>query len=464
MKNIITAKQTRTVDSYTIEHLPISDLALMEKAAMAFVKAVIPSLSKQQLIHIFCGTGNNGGDGFAIARLLIEEGYGVKTYLIPFSKQLSSSCAANFKRLNDVVILDEKHTNFIFRDQDIVIDAIFGSGLSRPITGFVADIIHKINHLTNHIISVDIPSGLYADKPSEGDVIIHADKTISFQRPKLSFFLPGYGDYVNDWQVVDIGLMESYITTLKSDYYWIQDEPEKWIKRRKKFSHKGNYGHAYLVVGSYGRIGAAILASRACLGHGVGYLTVHVPRCGYEIMQISVPRAMCTIDEEEKFITNIPIEDRTYGIGPGLSLDKKTEMALIDLLKSLDKPVVLDADALNMIATNKEIIQYIPKNSILTPHPKEFSRLVGKANNSFERLAQLQKFAQENQFVTVLKGAHTAIANIDGKVFFNTTGGPELAQAGSGDVLTGIITSYLAQGLSPIKSAILGVYKHGKGE
>jgi len=443
--------------------MTISDIDLMENAAIAFINAIIPDISKLQLIHIFCGTGNNGGDGFAIARLLIEKGYKVKTYLVVLNKQMSPSCKENYEKLNDVHIIDDRHSNFVFRKNHIVIDAILGSGLKRPITGFLSDIIHKINHLANFIISVDIPSGLFSDVPSESESIIEADKTISFQRPKLSFFLPGYGDYVNEWEVVNIGLLESYMTSMKSDYYWIQDEPLSWIKKRKKFSHKGNYGHAYIIAGSYGKLGAAILAARGCMDHGVGYCTVHIPECGYDILQISVPRAMVTVDAGFKYITDIPMEDRTYGIGPGLSLNPETKEAFINLLKKMKKPVVLDADALNMIAKDPSILEFIPPKSILTPHPLEFRRIVGPCPNSFKILEKLKTFAKQYKLVVVLKGAHTAIANYNGKVYFNTTGGPELAQAGSGDLLTGIITSYLAQGFTPLKSAILGVYMHGKG-
>ena len=463
-KKILSASQTRQADQYSINTEPISSIDLMERASLAFIHSAIKLINTSTHIHIFCGCGNNGGDGFAIARLLLDKGYSVTPYLVRFTDKLSADCEINLSRIENVIVINNAATQLNIDPNDVIIDAIFGSGLNQTVINPVAvNIIQLINNSNAYTISVDCPSGLFCDKPTPSVNIVSADKTITFQRPKLSFFLPGFGDYANYWETVDIGLNEDFIQNLTSNYYYLDDKVEAIIKKRAKFSHKGNYGHALIIAGSYGKMGAAVLSAKSCLAYGVGFLTCHIPKCGYEIMQISVPQAMCTVDKNEAHITNID-NLRPYNaiaIGPGIGIKNETTQLITKILQLYDKPIVLDADALNCIAENK-LIHLLPKNTIITPHPKEFERLFGKTKNSFKQLELAVLKAIELQIVIVLKGAHTAIINTDGKVFFNTTGSPALAQAGSGDKLTGIILSYLAQGYNSLESAIISVYLHGK--
>ena len=463
---ILSASQTKAADQYTIKNEPIKSIDLMERASLAFVNTIESELSKNSTIHVFCGCGNNGGDGMAIGRMLLERGYNIKVYLVKFSKPLSADCQINFERISkklEVSIIKANGFELYKNKSDIIIDAVFGSGLNKIVDNKICSNVFKvINNSNLKVIAVDIPSGLFCDEPTPSKNIVKADITVSFQRPKLAFFMPGYGDYVNNWLVADIGLDETYINSQPSNYFYLDEKVLSLIKVRKKFSHKGNYGHALLIAGSYGKMGAAVLASQACLKHGVGLLTCHVPKCGYEIIQISSPRAMCTVDINESHVSKL--EDMqtydTIAVGPGIGTHNETYQLLKSII-NYKNPMVIDADALNIISEEPTLLSKIPKNSILTPHPKEFERLFGKTENSFEQLNLGIKKAVEYQIIIILKGAHTAVINTDGKVFFNTTGSPKLAQGGSGDILTGIITSYLSQGYSPLESSIISVYLHG---
>ncbi len=466
MKKILSAADIRLADQYTIKNEPISDLDLMERASEAFVREFLlywTDIEKKREIHIICGPGNNGGDGFAIGRLLRERGFAVMCYLVSFSDKLSPSCKTNMDRFGHVEIISSPKDFPLFSKEILIIEAIFGSGLSRPATGLVGEIIQNINNSGHPVVSVDIPGGLFADTPTPPGAIVKADFTITFECPKLSFFLKGYGDYVGDWSVVDIGLDQEYTShQLQSPYYWLEDTPAEYQKPRKKFSYKGDYGHVYLIAGSYGKMGAAVLAGESCLAQGVGLLTAHIPKCGYEIMQISIPRAMCTVDDHYQYITKIPYDSKkTYAIGPGLSTDIHVVEALEEWLPKVENAMVLDADALNIISARPHLWESLPQKSIITPHIGEFDRLFGKHENSFSRLKTLRKMAIQKQVIIVLKGAYTAICDVDGRVYFNSSGGPHLAQAGSGDRLTGIIAAYLAQGYSSLKAALMGVYFHG---
>ncbi|WP_162628146.1 NAD(P)H-hydrate dehydratase [Arcticibacterium luteifluviistationis] len=464
LKQILTSEQTREADKQVIDSQSISSLELMERASTVFIDSIKDEISKSDKICICCGTGNNGGDGLAVSRILQSEGYQVATFLIKINDNLSKDCQANFDRLENVKIINSKEDLPHFAEIDIIIDAIFGSGLTRPIEGLAAEVVQAINFSKKKVLSIDVPSGMYADKLSDSEIIVKSYLTVSFQRPKLSFFFPENSIYLNKWMVADIGLDENYIQSLSSSYFLLDKSIENWAKSRQRFSHKGTYGHALIIAGSYGKMGAAVLASKACLRSGVGLISTYVPKVGYNIMQTSIPEAMCLTDECEHFITRIPSISiyNAIGIGPGIGQNPESKEALELLLKNANQPLVIDADAINILAGDEKLKKLIPDNSVLTPHPKELERLVGSWKNSEERLQKQIEFAKKHTCIVVLKDAYTSICDTNGNIYFNTSGNAGMATGGSGDVLTGIITGLLAQSYDPLFAALIGVYFHGK--
>ena len=467
---ILSPTQTRALDAFTIKTEPIKSIDLMERASNTFVKWFMQHFpnGEKTPVKIICGPGNNGGDGLAIARLLNRKHYGVEVFICNISTKRTPDFEKNLKRIprqRGLPVLEIKEDAAFpgFEESAVIIDAIFGSGLNRPIIGYWADLIDYLNQLPNQKVAIDIPSGLFAEKHSNG-VTIKADYTLSFELPKLAFFFPENQDKVGDCFIQPIGLDSSFIQNATTDNYLITKKlVQSFIKKRKKFDHKGTYGHALLIVGSYGKMGAAILATKACLRSGTGLVTVHSPICGYEILQISCPEAMMSIDDKEHFFSDISSLENynTIGIGCGLGQQVLSKEALFDLLANTKAPLVIDADALNILSKNKNQLKNIPSNSILTPHPKEFERLFGKAENDFVRNKLQRAKAKELNCVILLKGANTCVACPDGTCYFNSTGNPGMATGGSGDVLTGLITGLLAQGYTSQKAAILGVYLHG---
>ncbi len=466
MLKILSADQIKKLDQFTIEHEPIASIDLMERACRAFTDWFVLHFKPLKKIGIVCGTGNNGGDGLGIARMLKEIGYPVKVWVVRGEVKDSEDYKINFQKLGskipvfDIVTDQDKS---LFKGCDILIDAIFGSGLSRPAQGIYAQAIECINATDATRIAVDIPSGLMADSHSSG-AIVKADHTITFQLPKLCFLLPENSAYVGDWYSVDIGLSKAFLSEVTADKFYLDQKClKKILKPRTKFSHKGTFGHGLLIAGSKGKMGAAVLAGKAALRSGLGLLTMRVPAGGNIIMQTSVSETMTSIDENEDHLTDLPGElfYETIGVGPGIGQHADTIKMVRKLFENYHRPIILDADALNILATNRELLHVIPVNSILTPHPKEFSRLAGEWKNDFERLDLLKKFSASIKSVIVLKGAHTTVALPDGTLYFNSTGNPGMATGGSGDVLTGILTGILAQGYSSAEAAILGVYLHG---
>lgn len=465
---ILNALQIKQADEFTIKNEPILSIDLMERAATRCVEWLKNKYDTDKSFAIFCGVGNNGGDGLAIARLLIENKYFIKIFVVEFSKNYSPDFVINLEKLKktnvELVILSEKDFQFKIAPDAIVIDAIFGSGLNKPIEGFVAKIIYQLN--SHQVVSIDIPSGLFGEDNQHNNIknIITANYTLTFEQPKLAMMFPQNDVFCGECVVLPIGLHPDFIKTVETPYFFITKQDVKGlVLPRQKFSHKGIYGHALLIAGSYGKMGAAILSSKACNRSGVGLLTVHVPKEGVEILQTTVPEAMCSTSDEEKIIANIPLLDNydAVGVGPGLGMEKQTQNALKLLIQQVKVPMLLDADALNILSENKTWLAFLPSSSILTPHPKEFERLVGKWNNDEERLQLQIEFSAKNDVIVVLKGAHTSISTPSGNVYFNSSGNPGMATAGAGDVLTGIITSLLAQGYLPENAAILGVYLHG---
>jgi NAD(P)H-hydrate epimerase len=470
---IFNVEQIRRLDAFTIINEPIGSIDLMERACHSFVKWFTNHFDSENPVRIFAGLGNNGGDGLAIARLLANEDYPVEVNVIWYAENTTADFKVNYERLpqgvvrKDIRSIDEINSiQLNTTDKNtIIVDALLGSGLSRKPEGLLEKIIQYINQSSSRIVSVDIASGLYADRTTDHTVVVNPNFTVAFQIPKLAFLLPENSKRVGEWKVVDIGLSSQFIEEEKTNKYLIDRNLIKSIyKKRNKFSHKGNFGRALLVAGSYGKMGTAVLAANGCLRAGVGLLTIQVPKCGVEILQTSVPEAMVISGKSKKAIEPLEwesLQPDAIGIGPGIGKNAKALACLGNILQETETPMVIDADAINLLAENSELLNIIPPNSILTPHVKEFERLAGKAKNDFARIDRLQTFAVDQNLYIVLKGAHTAIATPHGDIYFNTTGNPGMATGGSGDVLTGILTSLLAQGYLPLDACILGVYLHG---
>jgi hydroxyethylthiazole kinase-like uncharacterized protein yjeF len=465
---IFNVEQIRSLDAYTIQNEPISSLDLMERASNAFIRWFCNQFVNTRPVRIFCGKGNNGGDGLAIARILCCNSYDVKVYIAEYSANATADFQENLERLKNHSQPESIHDINDFPSiapNAICIDALLGSGLSRPAEGLLAEIIASLNNLPNVLVAVDIASGLYADKPNaKDDTIIEPDCTVAFQIPKLAFLLPQNAAYVGEWHLVDIGLSDDYIRKTPTPLHYTDKlAAEELIKPRQKFSHKGTYGHALLIAGSFGKMGAAALSGKACLRSGVGLLTMHSPGCGYDILQISIPEAMAVMDDNHKNISQLTDLDSysAIGIGPGIGQDEATVEVVEQLLETIKVPLIIDADALNILSQNRSLLDKLPPNTILTPHPKEFQRLAGESKNEFERLEIGKEFARNYKVIICLKGANTAVILPNGDIHFNSTGNAGMATGGTGDVLTGIITSLLAQKYEPKHAAILGVYQHG---
>ena len=489
---ILPVEKIREADAFTIENEPIDSIDLMERAASKVYEWIVKRCkSKEVVIKIFCGMGNNGGDGLALARMLFFTGIIPQVFVVRTSDKMSHDCEFNFNRLKEEtetpmydIFTDDDFP--LIKDNELIVDAIFGSGLNRGLEGLAADLIKYLNNNNAIRIAIDIPSGLFAcgsqqstdngqqssSKSTGSHLIAHisqpifkADYTLSFQFPKLAFMFPENDVYVGKWEILDINLHKDFIENVETlNFYTTEEMAMPILRKRAKFSHKGTYGHTLLVAGSSGKTGAALLAAEACLRSGVGLLTAHLPKDALLPMQIYLPEAMTEVDKSDSHCTEIKdmLSYSAIGVGPGLGKNEETVILLKKIIQEATQPLVLDADALNIIADNPTWISFLPDNTILTPHPKEFERMFGRTYNSYERLELQRKMSVVHNIIIVLKGAHTAITFPNGTCFFNSTGNPGMATAGSGDVLTGIILSLLAQRYSPQEAALLGVYLHGK--
>lgn len=461
----------KELDAYTIENEPIASVDLMERAAQAVVDSITSQWNRMIPVVIFAGPGNNGGDALAIARLLAGKEYQVEVFLFNPNDALSEDCRINKERLKQIpeVVFTEVNNQFVppaLTREHLVIDGLFGSGLNKPLSGGFAAVVKYINASPATVVSIDIPSGLMGEEnqPMTTTSIIHANYTFSFQLPKLAFLFAENAEYVGRWRLLDIGISEEAINETETDYFLTEEKDIRpLIRHRKKFAHKGNFGHAMLIAGSYGMAGASVLAARACLRSGVGLLTVHAPVRNNDILQTTVPEAMVEIDIHEDCFA-YPTDTDNYdavGIGPGLGQSTETASALINQIRMTQCPMVIDADALNLLSLSRQTLTTIPKGSILTPHPKELERLVGKSNNSYEQLVKACALAQLTNAHIIVKGAYTVVVTPEGQCHFNSTGNPGMATAGSGDVLTGIILALLAQGYTAAEASRIGVFVHG---
>lgn len=467
---LFSTSQIRQLDRYTIEHEPIESIDLMERAADVLLGAVMHQFSdKASEFLVLAGPGNNGGDALALARKLKENGYEMVVHLYHAGK-LSDDCAINKNRLQKLFPeLLVEHVSELYLPEishkTILIDGLFGSGLSRPLDGVYAELIAYINQQNNIIVAIDVPSGLNADGcNSITNPIVKADFTLSLQFPKLAFFYPENEQFIGEWSVLDIGLHPDGIAQMATDFYFLQDEDVRTLlHKRSTFSHKGTFGHLVLIAGSKGMAGAAMLSAQAALRSGVGLLTIFGTEDNRIILQETTPEAMYHSNLSEEAISHMKADAKisAIAVGPGWGKSAETVALLRHLLNHLQKPIVLDADALNIIAEQPDLLLQLPPKSIITPHPKEFERLFGQTNNSAEMLQLAQEMAVKHQLIIVLKGAYTRILTSEGKVYINSTGNAGMATGGSGDVLTGIIASLLAQAYEPENAAQVGVYLHG---
>jgi len=455
-------------DKATIKKNGITSIKLMERAANLCFQWLQQRVKPNDVkIHIFCGVGNNGGDGLVITRYLMENNYNVTSYIVNFSQKRSKNFLINYEHVKDIgdwpeVISNENEFPDI-EENDLVIDALFGHGLSRAPEGFTKKLIQHINQQQVFTLAIDLPSGLYSNKTVEDEKnVLKANHILTFQYPKLAFFLSENKNFLESWEVIDIGLDNDFVESLHPILnYTTKNDILPIYKFRKKWDHKGSFGHSLLIGGSFGKIGAITLASKSALKIGSGLVTAYVPKCGYQIIQTAIPEVMTEVDSDDVLAYfNFKTKATVIGIGSGMGTAEKTAKGFEKFIKENKIPLVIDADAINLLAKDKNLLNFLPVNTVLTPHPKELERLIGNWKNDYDKLSKALEFAKKHDCILVLKDAITAIVTKDA-TYFNSTGNPALATAGSGDVLTGIITGLIAQNYTPLDAAIFGVYMHG---
>jgi ADP-dependent NAD(P)H-hydrate dehydratase / NAD(P)H-hydrate epimerase len=466
---IFNADQIRKWDEYTTIHEPVSSLDLMERASARCAEWIISRYPSTDHVKVFCGKGNNGGDGLAIARMLIMADYNVTIYIMEFGSPGTEDFQANLQRLHTITdkiffIQLPEHLPLISTDE-IVIDALLGSGLNKPVDGLYAELIRHINHSGARVISIDIPSGMFIDTSSKEHDVIKADHTLSFQCWKPAFLAAENGDYIGILHILPIGLHPGFLQHSETRSFLLTlSMIRSFFRKRKRFSHKGSFGHVLLAGGSHGKMGAMVLAVRASLQSGSGLTTAFIPSSGYDIMQATVPEAMVITGEDDLHLSGLPGDIEKYssiGAGPGMGVHPDSLRSLSFLIRRFTGPMVIDADAINCLALEKNLLEQLPAGSILTPHPKEFDRLFGEHSSDFERWDKAEEVSKKYNIIIVLKGHHTLICLPEGLRYFNSTGNSGLAKGGTGDVLTGLIASLLAQGYAAPQAAMMGVYLHG---
>jgi ADP-dependent NAD(P)H-hydrate dehydratase / NAD(P)H-hydrate epimerase len=460
---ILSAPQIREWDQFTINNEPISSIDLMERASAACAGWITQHVPHNKKLIFFCGSGNNGGDGLAIARLLLKERGNIAVYTLHAGTR-SIDCEINLRRLMEMQALVhdiESAESFPEIDpDDVVLEALFGTGLSKPLGGIAQMLVQYINASMATVVSIDMPAGLFADVSSKESTVIKATHTLSFQCPKLAFMMKENGEYIGDVTILDIGLHKTYCEQSITGTFTIDQESIlSFFKPRTAFAHKYSFGHALLYAGSNRMMGAAILSAESCLRSGAGLVTVHTDTASSAIIQTALPEAIA--DPENNFeITST--KKAAIGLGPGLAINKENSDLLKKILTVWEGPLVIDASGLTLL---QPLLELLPMKkgvpAVLTPHTGEFEKLFAASANDFEQMKwALQKAAEYNCYIA-LKGHHTLTACPDGEAWFNTTGNSGMATAGSGDVLTGIITGLMAQGYSPKNACMLGVYLHG---
>jgi NAD(P)H-hydrate epimerase len=465
---IFNTERIREWDEYTINNEPIASVDLMERAAKACFEWLINHHYKGRKFSIFCSKGNNGGDGLALARMLSNTGHNVSVFILEFGYMGTGDFQVNLARLHETqanisFISTEENIRSI-RENDVVIDAILGSGLNRALEGLTAQVVKHLNESGNEIISIDIPTGLFADKSSQNNIVVCASHTLSFQNFKLAFLMQESQQFVGQLHILNIGLHEDFLKNSTCNFNLIDANlAHQLIRPRKKFSHKGDYGHGALITGSTGMMGASVLCAKSFMRSGAGKLTCHIPASGNTILQIAIPEAMSKIEKGDDYIKSISSIEKydAVGIGPGIGLYESHAQLIATVFKENRNAMVIDADALNIMSRSMDLLKHIPPFSILTPHAREFERLFGKMETDFSAVEMALAKAREYKIILVLKGPYTFIATPGGMGYFNNSGNPGMATGGTGDVLAGLITGLLCQGYPPDHAAILGVYVHG---
>jgi len=465
VRKILTRAAVKRIDAATVESGTAS-IDLMENAARAFVDAFL-RLYRGDKILVLCGPGNNGGDGLAVARLLADKSLDVDVYCLK-SDRYSEGFEINLSRLR------ERNTELRFiRDAselrssghaNVIVDALYGTGLNKPLAEPAAGVVRWMNAQPAVRISIDVPSGMTEQPPAISETMVNADHVVAFQIYRAELLLPRDAYSPLSISVVDIGLDEDAVSREATTHFLIEaSDVKKMLRERRLFDHKWTYGHALLVAGSRKALGAALLATGACLRSGCGLVTVHTVRSGATALNALHPEAMFSPDAHDEMITGVNVKTKftAVGIGCGVGRATETSTALVDVLAKSKVPCVIDADALNLLSEQHGWKALVPKGSVLTPHQKEFDRLAGDQPNDYERMQRQIALAVEMNCVVVVKGAYTRVALPNGLCCFNSTGTPALATAGTGDVLTGLITGLVARGYTSEDAAVIGVYTHG---
>lgn len=460
------------IDAATCEAQGISSIELMERAASAVSCEIISRFRPNQRIVVMAGPGNNGGDALAVARMLFEQGYKkVEVFLFNVVGKISKDCMEEKNKLQEVEGIDFTEVKKDFQppylsDSDVVVDGLFGSGLRGPLQKGFLTLVRYINDSGAYVVSIDVPSGLsgeWNENVSRRDMI-HANLTLAFQYPRLSFFFEENEEIIGDWRLLDIDLDESKAKEIPVDFMLVESRNFRpLLKDRNKFSSKRDFGSALIFAGSAGMSGAATMSARGCLRSGAGLATVHGAKISMSVVQASVPEAMFEPDRNDLYISDMTVHHnhQAVAVGPGIGTHDKTIDALESLLKNYKKPLILDADALNCIARRPQLLSLIPHHSVITPHAREFDHLFGTHATSESRLRKAIEMSKFYNIIIVLKGHYTATIRPTGRVYFNSTGNPGMATAGSGDVLTGVIAAFMAQGFRPEQAATIGVFVHG---
>lgn len=468
---IFSKEQIYKGDQLTTQKQNISSTELMERAGIQIFNWIHQRMQGAQVpIHVFCGIGNNGGDGLVIARQLLDYGYNVHTYIVNCSEKRTQDFLINYDRIKQTTkkwptMLNCQADFPAIGAEDIIVDAVFGIGINRPANEWVKGLFQHFRASKAFTLAVDLPSGLYPDEvPEDENGVVWADYTLSFQSPKLVFFLPETSKYTVQWEVIDIGIDSDFLQNTETEVELIgKNEMLPIYKPRENFSNKGTYGHGLLIGGSYGKIGAMILSGKAALAAGAGLVTTFIPKCGYIPLQSAFPEAMVITDADDEKLTAITFDFKptAIGIGMGMGADEKTHLAFQQFLTSNTAHLVIDADGINLLSRHKDDLKLLKPQTVLTPHPKELERLIGKWKNDFDKLKKAKAFSKKYDCILVIKGANT-ITVFGNKMYINSTGNPGLATGGTGDVLTGIITGLICQGYEPLSAALFGVYLHGK--
>jgi len=469
---ILDAAQIRRAEELTEEKQGLEKFELMERASLGVFHYIDQRLQGQPIpIYVFCGVGNNGADGLALAQHLFDHGYHMQAFLVNYGDRRSEGFIEQLEKLKTRKIypqyVNDPSEMPLFEQNGLIVDALFGIGLNRDPNELIQSVIQGINQARCFVLAMDMPSGMFLDRvPAQPDWVIKADMVLTFQTPKLVFFLPDTYDFIGNWRVIDIGLDEDVLKQLTSEYELV--EPQEllpWYRQRKTFAHKGNFGHVLLAGGSRGMMGSMVLAARACMKIGAGKATAWVPDCGLLPLQLALPEAMVRTDPGENYLISaeLPIKPGAFDIlvmGMGMGTRDESLEALKGVLKLVKGPLVLDADALNLLGKNPRLIKSLPSNSVLLPHPKELKGLIGDWKDDFHKLEKARAFVRKYHCILVIKGAHTLILH-EGGTLINNTGNPGMATAGSGDVLAGVVAGLVAQSYSPLQAAVLGVMLHG---